>query len=45
MVSPSVTVYVVVGGDSVTDSGPTKINEYNEEHKVGELSHCGRFNI
>ena len=45
IVSPSVTVYVVVGGDSVTDSGPTKINEYNEEHKVGELSHCGRFNI
>jgi hypothetical protein len=26
IVSPSVTVYVVVGGDSVTDSGPSKRN-------------------
>ena len=26
MVSPSVTVYVVVGGDSVTYSGPSKMN-------------------
>jgi hypothetical protein len=26
IVSPTVTVYVVVGGDSVTDSGPSKRN-------------------
>jgi hypothetical protein len=26
IVSPSVTVYVVVEGDMVTDSGPSKIN-------------------
>ena len=45
MVSPSVTVYVVVGGDSLTDSGPSKINKYNDEHQVGNLSHCGRCYI
>jgi hypothetical protein len=28
-VSPSVTVYVMVDGESVTDSGPSKINTYN----------------
>ena len=26
IVSPSATVYIVVGGDSVTDSGPSKRN-------------------
>jgi hypothetical protein len=26
ILSPTVTVYVVVGGDSVTDSGPSKRN-------------------
>jgi hypothetical protein len=29
IVSPSVTVYVVVGGDSVMDSGPSTMNRNN----------------
>jgi hypothetical protein len=29
IISPSVTVYVMVDGESVTDSGPSKINTYN----------------
>ena len=45
MVSPSVTVYVVVGGNSVTDSGPSKRNKYYDEHQVSKLSHCGRCDI
>jgi hypothetical protein len=45
MVSPSVTVYVVVGGNSVTDSGPSKRNKYYDEHQVSKLSHCGRYDI
>jgi hypothetical protein len=45
IVSPSVTVYVVVGGDRITDSGPTKINKFNDEHQGGKLSHCGRCDI
>jgi hypothetical protein len=28
-VSPSVTIYVVVGGDSVADSGPSTMNIYS----------------
>ena len=30
IVSPSVTVYVVVGEDSVTDSGPSIMNRNNK---------------
>ena len=45
MVSPSVTVYVVVGGDRVTDSGPSKRNKYYDEHQVGKLSRCGKCDI
>ena len=35
IVSPSITVYVVLRGASVAYSGSSKINKYNEEHKVG----------
>jgi hypothetical protein len=45
ILSPSVTVYVAVGGDKVTDSGPSTKNNYNDESQVGKLSHCGRCDI
>ena len=45
ILSPSVTVYDAVGGDKVAYSGPSTINNYNDENQVGKLSHCGRCDI
>ena len=37
IVSPSVTVYVVVGGDSVTDSGPSTMNRNSHTMSIKSI--------